>query len=191
MTLAGEQEFAVVLPELPTVADKEAAQHKVSNELVKIEDGFRSATNELRVLAPEAVARWDAGADFPIRVEQKIDRVYRIPAGPIVGQPAGVREVNGPAPDGFSIRIRFGSGQYNEAAFRTLKPTFKKSAREVEQGVFNDHVRAELPDHEMYMVADIEYGANMDTNTVSKIYDVLKARIATALESSGTSDSGE
>jgi hypothetical protein len=171
---------------MPLRADELPSPESTGLKLDGIRSGFDSITNELLQLATGVDARWDSNTNayYQIIVEQNADRPYKTLVPSISpGRPARQVDVKGPAPDGFSVRIRFRQGKYHEPLLRPTKPSFEKKKREGAPDFYSETVLTEFPEQNLYMVTDIQFGESVDTTIVSRTYELLQTKTASAVRS--------
>ena len=83
------------------------------------------------------------------------------------------KEVNGPEADGFSISIRFGQGSYNEQMARSTVLILEKSRAGKRGPFFYSGAAKNWPEKGVYMVTDLQFGADADTNKVAEVHRLL------------------
>lgn len=167
-----------------SLADELPAMQKNEPTFERIRPAFDSITNKLT----QILSRKDVHLEFvtngyyQIIVEQSSHRSFkvRVPAKDKT-MPAREIEVEGPAPDGFSLQVRFRKGNYNESMKRASEPVLAKPSEKAD--FYTDTVLTEFPEKNMYMVTDIAFGTEADTKIISRIYALLKETIAGAIAS--------
>ena len=182
--------FAIAALQAILIASADELPSPGTNELKLdgIKAAFDSVTNNLLQIVPEADIYWDTNSNayYQIVLKQGADRLCKayIPSRRDILPPREV-SIKVPPPHGFSMQIRFREGKYHEQLVRNTKPTFPKTAAGfakapdgTEPDFYTDTVLTEFPDQNMYMVTDIQYGTEMDTNILARVYELLKSTIS-------------
>lgn len=151
----------------------------------RIKTSIGNISEQISVILPGTTTRWEPNTNAPYAVyaELKADRSYKVRVQP-KGKNLPQREIDvrGPEPDGFSIRVRICDGKYNETLIRPLEPSFKRLAVDPKPDFYSETVLTEFLEHDVYMVADIQFGEKTDLEALAQSYALLKQAIGAAIK---------